>query len=323
MSESDLSGRLPRPRIALERRPLSNSASTASCSMRFSLRRMTSGARCRISFCSRLLRLITRRYRSFRSDVAKRPPSSGTSGRRSGGMTGMTSRIIQRGSFRPSPAWPELRNASTILRRLSCCFLRCWLVSPATASRSSSASLSTFSRSSSARTAGAPISALNAASPSFLALARPFLYLAEDALAEQPIPFRLEGPVVDGLGLGHLAPRPPGALALQLEALPLLRVARAPDLLRRGDPDLDIIEARGLRLASAPEVDHYSSTFSVVARISLHPRAWSSFTNTLKDSGMPGFGRFCPFTMASYTRLRPFTSSDLTVRISCSVCAAP
>jgi hypothetical protein len=53
--------------MALERRPLSNSASTASWSMRFSLRRMTSGALCSISFFSRLLRLMTRRYRSFRS----------------------------------------------------------------------------------------------------------------------------------------------------------------------------------------------------------------------------------------------------------------
>src|SRR5437870_2011845 len=132
MSDSDFSGRLPRPRIAFERRPLSNSASTASCSMRFSFRRMTSGARCRISFCSRLFRLMTRRYRSFRSDVAKRPPSSGTRGRRSGGMTGTTSRIIQTGLLRASPAFPELRNASTIFRRLSICFLRCWLVSVAT-----------------------------------------------------------------------------------------------------------------------------------------------------------------------------------------------
>src|SRR5882724_8005886 len=161
------------------------------------------------------------------------------------------------------------------------------------------------------------------------AVTLPVLHRAEDALAKQPVPFRLEGPVVDGLGLGDLAPGPPGALALQLEALALLRVARAADLLRGGDPDLDIIEARALRLAPASEVNHrvspspYSSTSSVVPRVTFNPRAWSSFTNTLKDSGMPGFGRFCPFTMASYTRLRPFTSSDLTVRISCSVCAAP
>src|SRR5213083_3353225 len=144
------------------------------------------------------------------------------------------------------------------------------------------------------------------------AVALPVLHRAEDALAEQPIPFRLEGPVVNGLGFRDLAPRPPGALALQLEALALLRIARPPDLLRGGDPDLDIIEARALRLAPAPEINHrvspspYSSTSSVVPRVTFNPRAWSSFTNTLKDSGMPGFGRFCPFTMASYTRLRPF-----------------
>src|SRR6266540_726030 len=176
MSDSDLRGRFPRPRIALERRPLSNSASTASCSMRFSLRRMTSGARCRISFCNRLFRLITRRYRSFKSDVAKRPPSSGTRGRRSGGMTGTTSRIIQRGSLRCSPALPELRIASTILSRFSICFLRCWLVSFATVSRNSSASLSTLIRSSSKRIAGDPMSALNAVSPSVLAEQLPLLY---------------------------------------------------------------------------------------------------------------------------------------------------
>src|SRR5207249_1246684 len=139
------------------------------------------------------------------------------------------------------------------------------------------------------------------------AMALPVLHRTEDALAEQPVPLRFEGAVVDGLRLRHLAPRPPGALALQLEALTLLRVAGAPDLLRGGDPDLDIIEARALRLAPASEINHrvspspYSSTSSVVPRVTFNPRAWSSFTHTLKDSGMPGFGRFCPFTMASYT----------------------
>ena len=91
MSESDLSGRLLAPVMTLPRRPLSNSASTASCSIRFSLRMMMSGACSSMNRFSRLLRLMTRRYRSFRSEVAKRPPSSGTSGRRSGGMTGTTS----------------------------------------------------------------------------------------------------------------------------------------------------------------------------------------------------------------------------------------
>jgi len=34
---------------------------------------------------------MTRRYKSFKSEVAKRPPSSGTNGRKSGGNTGNTS----------------------------------------------------------------------------------------------------------------------------------------------------------------------------------------------------------------------------------------
>src|SRR2546421_7383489 len=155
------------------------------------------------------------------------------------------------------------------------------------------------------------------------AVALPILHRPEDALAEEPIPLRLERPVVDRLGLGHFAPRPPRALALQLQALALLGVLGAADLLGRGDPDLDIVKARALGLVAASEIDHYSSTSSVVPSVTFNPSACSSFTSTLKDSGIPGFGRFCPFTIASYTRLRPFTSSDLTVRISCSVCAAP
>src|SRR5262245_65376555 len=56
------------------------------------------------------------------------------------------------------------------------------------------------------------------------AVALPVLHRPEDALAEQAIPFRLERPVVDRLGLGDFAPRPPGALALELQALALLGV---------------------------------------------------------------------------------------------------
>jgi hypothetical protein len=91
MSDSDLSGRLPGPVTGRPRRPLSNSASTASCSIRFSLLTMISGAPRSSSRLSRLLRLMTRRYRSLRSEVAKRPPSSCTIGRRSGGITGTQS----------------------------------------------------------------------------------------------------------------------------------------------------------------------------------------------------------------------------------------
>src|SRR6059058_511404 len=69
MSDRDFSLRLPVPVIARPRRPLSISASTASCSIRFSLRTMISGAPSSRSRLSRLLRLITRRYRSLRSEV--------------------------------------------------------------------------------------------------------------------------------------------------------------------------------------------------------------------------------------------------------------
>src|ERR1700737_1525269 len=62
---------------------------------------MISGAPRSISLLSRLLRLITRRYRSLRSDVANRPPSSWTMGRSSGGMT-----ATARGTFAGGP-WPR------------------------------------------------------------------------------------------------------------------------------------------------------------------------------------------------------------------------
>ena len=119
MSDRDFSLRLPVPVIARPRRPLSISASTASCSIRFSLRTMISGAPSSRSRLSRLLRLITRRYRSLRSEVANRPPSSWTIGRSSGGMTGRLLRIIQVAEA------PDLRKASTTLSRLIA-FCRFW-----------------------------------------------------------------------------------------------------------------------------------------------------------------------------------------------------
>src|SRR5215213_2513198 len=72
MSLSDFRARLPGPVTGRPRRPLSNSASTASCSIRFSLLTMISGAPRSSSRLRRLLRLMTRRYRSLRSDVALR-----------------------------------------------------------------------------------------------------------------------------------------------------------------------------------------------------------------------------------------------------------
>ena len=97
MSAKDFNGRLFEPVMARPRRPLSSSASTASCNMRFSLRTIMSGAFKSNSRLSRLLRLMTRRYRSFKSDVANLPPSRGTNGLNSGGRTGNTVRIIHSG----------------------------------------------------------------------------------------------------------------------------------------------------------------------------------------------------------------------------------
>ena len=56
--------------------PLSMRESTASCNIRFSLRIIRPGARMLAKRLSRWLRDSTRRYRSLRSLVAKRPPSS-------------------------------------------------------------------------------------------------------------------------------------------------------------------------------------------------------------------------------------------------------
>jgi hypothetical protein len=63
------------------------------------------------------------------------------------------------------------------------------------------------------------------------AMALPVLHRTEDALAEQTVLLGLEGAVVDGFGLEHLAPGPPVAQPLHLQALTLLRVLRSADLL--------------------------------------------------------------------------------------------
>ncbi len=153
MSASDFSGRLLVPVMARPRRPLSSSASTDSCSMRFSLRTMMSGALSSSRRRRRLLRLMTRRYRSFRSEVAKRPPSSGTSGRRSGGSTGSTVMTIHSGRL------PDSRKASISLMRL---VRRLSLVSEPVAAISSRRRVISDCRSivrSSSYTASAPIAA--------------------------------------------------------------------------------------------------------------------------------------------------------------------
>src|SRR5258708_39265029 len=87
MSVSDLSGRLLEPSTGRLQRLLSNRASTDCCSIRFSLRMMTSGALRSTSFLSRLLRLMMRRDRLVRALVVKLPEVSTTRGLRAGGVT--------------------------------------------------------------------------------------------------------------------------------------------------------------------------------------------------------------------------------------------
>ncbi len=94
---------------------------------------------------------MTRRYRSLRSLVAKRPPSSGTRGRRSGGSTGITSRMSHCGSL------PESRTASMIFRRLAMRFRLASLVASFISARSSAAMRSTSRSASSCLMASAPI----------------------------------------------------------------------------------------------------------------------------------------------------------------------
>ena len=159
MSDNDFSGRLLPPVMTRPRRPLSNNASTDSCSMRFSLRTIISGARNSIRRFRRLFRLMTRRYKSFKSEVAKRPPSSGTSGRSSGGITGTTFKIIHSGRL------PERIKASTTFKRLASFFGFSSVVASAMPTRNSSRSSSRFNSSSMTRTASAPIPATKLSSP--------------------------------------------------------------------------------------------------------------------------------------------------------------
>ena len=97
ISAKDLRGLLPVPVITLPRLPLSNNASTDSWSILFSFLTIISGALRSINLLRRLFLFITLLYKSFKSDVANLPPSKGTSGLSSGGITGTTVIIIHSG----------------------------------------------------------------------------------------------------------------------------------------------------------------------------------------------------------------------------------
>src|SRR5437870_1120192 len=134
---------------------------------------------------------------------------------------------------------------------------------------------------------------------------------AEDPRTEQTVTLGLERPIVDGLGLLHLAVRP------------------VADLLGRGELDPDRVKRDGLRMPieDAPQIlgwlvlsdqaaerpirqhsvsplsrdslphDAFFPSFMISSTSSA--RLWSSFTRTLNDSGVPGSRKFSPFTIAS------------------------
>ncbi|GFI37944.1 hypothetical protein IMSAGC015_02133 [Lachnospiraceae bacterium] len=141
---------MPGPVTGRPRRPLSISASTASWSILFSFLTMISGAPNSSRRFSRLFLLMILLYKSFKSDVAKRPPSSCTIGRRSGGITGILFMIIHSGLF------PDSRKASTTSRRFTI-LARFWPVAPFKPSCSSLYSLSRSMASKSSCMDSAPI----------------------------------------------------------------------------------------------------------------------------------------------------------------------
>src|SRR5690348_17111642 len=171
----------------------------------------------------------------------------------------------------------------------------------------------------------------------------------EDGRAEQTVTLRLEGAVVDGFGFLHFAPRPRADQVgrgqrdldrVEVERLGLLveevqkvfhclsprgantwsggsQAGTESGSRERGAGKEQ--QAHGFSLLPAPSalLPHRSSSSMSIAseRISL--------TSTLNDSGMPADIWWLPSTIFLYMSLRPCTSSDLTVSISCRVYAAP
>ena len=76
ISDNDFKGRLFALNAILPRFPLSINVSTASCNIRFSFRIINWGASISNKRNNLLFLVMIRLYNSFKSEVAKRPPSS-------------------------------------------------------------------------------------------------------------------------------------------------------------------------------------------------------------------------------------------------------
>src|SRR3989338_3459494 len=122
----------------------------------------------------------------------------------------------------------------------------------------------------------------------FAARAFPVSCRPEYLFAKEAGFFRLECPVIYCLGLFVFAVRP------------------RPYRFRGGDLYRYSIK-RILKISHL----FFSSFFSIVT--SRH-KLCSSFTKTFNDSGVPGWKVLSPFTIASYIRVLPMTSSLFTVR---------
>src|ERR1700716_259449 len=182
----------------------------------------------------------------------------------------------------------------------------------------------------------------------------------EDARAEQAVALGLERAVVDGLRLFDFAVGPGQNLFWAPDRNPdlvkdLSRHLRAEKIhnflihsplrveysvMRTNDrrwatggsaPSLSLAE---ICLSSSIVRRRYSAASAVsppravrccfeLCRSTLRLSERISLTNTLNDSGIPASNVSSPRTIASYTLVRPATSSDFTVSISWSVYAAP
>ena len=169
---------------------------------------------------------------------------------------------------------------------------------------------------------------------------------AEHLGAEQAIALRLEGAVVDGLrlldlavrpGSDHLGRREGNTDGIELQRLSLLfddseKIFHDLASLGKSGPAAEgqqpvfactavavaIKAGQGQHLRLAPGTPDQSCSSSM-----LMPSERISLTSTLNDSGIPASILWSPSTMFLYILVRPATSSDFTVSISCRVCAAP
>src|SRR5215472_8493448 len=160
---------------------------------------------------------------------------------------------------------------------------------------------------------------------------------SKNAGAKQAIPLWLEGPIVDRLRLFDLAIRPRAdALRASDRNANLIEALRPADL---AEDVHQLVHERPLlwsvvtptfaaatdkeTLASLARPNGIDRQYPCCSSSTLRPSERNSFTSTLKDSGMPASKLSSPRTIASWTFVRPETSSDLTVSISCKVYAAP